>query len=179
MRGPLDVRHEDEHTPFFPREQADFRTGLQTDAALARLATSLEPRGFGGLLRTRVGGWVSEYRAVLVVDRMFRSGYVFDGHWADGPDGAHLVGEFRPARYSWLFYLLAIGLFTLTDFAIPAPRTSGIHAWAPVMLQRLAWLAGLIGFTAVSGRLLWYPTVKADIQVIHKHMKATFSRADV
>ena len=172
-------RHEDQHTPFFPREQADFPTGLHTDAALARLGTSLEPPGFGGFLPPQVGGWVSEYRVVLLVFRQFRSGYVFDGHWADGPEGAHLVGQFRPARFSWLFVPLAIGLITLTDLFVPAPQTSDAQGWAPVIWQRGAWLAGLIGLAVLGRRLFWKTLVQRDIQFIRQHMQATFPGADV
>jgi hypothetical protein len=160
--------------PIYPRERADFPTALPKGEAKARLEHSLGQRP-----RSRVGGWVSEYRAVLVVLRVFRSGYVFDGRWTHGPDGAHLAGEFRPARFSWLFFPLAIGLITLTDFAVPAPRTSDVQAWAPVILQRLAWVAGLIGVTVVGGRVLWSTIGKSDAQIIREHLKATFSRADV
>ena len=122
---------------------------------------------------------MSDYRAVLVVLRVFRSGYVFDGQWSHGPEGAHLAGEFRPARFSWLFFPLAIGLITLTNFAVPAPRTSDVHAWAPVIWQRLAWVAGLIAVTVVGGRVLWRTIGKSDVQIIREHLKATFARADV
>jgi len=152
---------------------------LHTDAALARLGTSLEPPGFGGFLPPQVGGWVSEYRVVLVVFRQFRSGYVFDGHWADGPHGAHLVGQFRPARFSWLFFPLAIGLITLTDLFVPAPQTGDAQAWAPVIWQRVALVAGLIGVTVVGARVLWSTIGKSDVQIIREHLKATFPGADV
>jgi hypothetical protein len=162
--------------PFFLREQADFPTGLHTDAALARLGTSLEPPGFafGGFLPPQVGGWVSEYRVVLLVLRQFRSGYVFDGHWADGPDGAHLVGEFRPARFSWLFVPLAIGLITLTDLFVPAPQTSDAQGWAPVIWQRGALVAGSIGLAVLGRPWVWKTLVQRDIQFIRQHMQATF-----
>jgi hypothetical protein len=157
-----------------PREPADFPTSVSKYEAEARLTASL-----GAWPRSKVGGWVSEERAVLVVLSIFRSGYVFDGRWTEGGDGAHLVGEFRPARYSWLFYALAIGMLTLTDFAVPAPRASDVSAWAAVILQRLVWVAGLIGLTALAGNLLGTTLVQTDIQVIRKHMRATFPRADV
>jgi hypothetical protein len=160
--------------PFSPREQADFPTGLPKHQALARLASSLQSRP-----RSRVGGWVSQYRTVLVVLRVFRSGYVFDGRWTDGPDGAHLAGAFRPTRISWLFFSVAIALIMLTDFAVPAPRLSAMYVWTLVILQRLAWAAAVIGTAAVGGRVLWNTIGKSDIQVIREHLKATFSRADV
>jgi hypothetical protein len=156
------------------RESADFPTAVSKYEAEARLTASL-----GSWPRSKVGGWVSEERAVLVVLSLFRSGYVFDGRWTVGGDGAHLVGEFRPARYSWLFYPLAIGVLTLTDFAVPAPRTSEVYAWAAVIFQRLVWVAGLICLIALGGNWLWKTLVQADMQVIRKHMQATFPRADV
>jgi hypothetical protein len=122
---------------------------------------------------------VSEYRVVLFVFRQFRSGYVFDGHWADGPDGAHLVGEFRPARFSWLFVPLAIGLITLTDLFVPAPQISDAQGWAPVIWQRAALVAGLIGLAILLRPLHWKALVQRDIQFIRQHMQATFPGADV
>jgi len=160
--------------PFSPREQADFPTGLPKHQALARLASSLQPRP-----RPRVGGWVSQYRTVLVVLRVFRSGYVFDGRWTDGPDGAHLAGAFRPTRISWLFFPAVIALLILTDFAVAAPRPSDMHAWTLVILQRVAWAAAVIGAAALGGWVLWNTIGKSDMQVIREHLEATFSRADV
>jgi hypothetical protein len=160
--------------PISAREQADFPTALPKDEAKARLEQSL-----GRWPRARVGGWVSDYRAVLVVLRVFRSGYVFDGRWTHGPDGAHLAGEFRPARFSWLFFPLAIGLITLTDLFVPAPQTSDAQAWAPVVWQRVALVAGLIGVTVVGGRVLWSTIGKSDVRIIREHLKATFPGADV
>jgi hypothetical protein len=159
--------------PFAPREQTDFPTTLPKDEAKSRLEHSLRRRLWS------VSGWVNEYRAVLVVHRVFRSGYVFDGRWTPGPDGAHLVGEFRPARFGWLFFPLAIGLITLTDFAVAAPQTSDIEAWAPVILQRLMWVAALIGVTFIGGRVLWSTIGQSDVQIIRAHLKATFPGADV
>jgi hypothetical protein len=116
---------------------------------------------------------------VLRVFRQFPNGYVFDGHWADGPDGAHLVGEFRPTRFSWLFFTLTMGLITLTDLFVPAPQNSDAQAWAPVIWQRMALVAGLIGVTVVGTRVLWSTIGKSDVQIICEHLKATFRGAAV
>jgi hypothetical protein len=70
-------------------------------------------------------------------------------------------------------------MFTLTDFAVPAPRTGEVYAWTAVIFWRLVLAAGLIGLTVLGGRLLWKTLVQRDIQLIRQHMQATFPRGDV
>jgi hypothetical protein len=178
IRNVVRRPYKDLSTPFFPKEQFEFPTGLPREAARARLAASIKQPTVAGYLHTRVGGYVDKHGAVLVVRRFWvRNSFrpVLDGRWVEGQTGASLVGEFRVGYFVPAFLVVTVPLLLFTGLAAATPRPGSWETWRPVLLQRIGWAIAFVAITFVGAWLSWATHGGPDKQLIRDHLKTTFA----